>query len=105
MKYLAAFVIGVGLMANGPAFAANSLKFRDFHETLATDVSKCLAAQDIGIELKRETKTNLASGTQFFERRVFLSRQNDEYIMNYLTVRLDKYGDWSIVCHEATRNI
>ena len=100
MKYFATFVVGVGLMANGPA-VSDTLRFPEFLAAYGTDLSVCLTAQKNGIELMRETKTELKGSGQLLESRVFVSRQDDVYVMSYLEAELDESGEWHIGCFET----
>ena len=105
MKYLAAFVIGVGLMTNGQAVAEN-LVFPTILDSRPTELFKCLEAQKNGIEIEQSSHDN----TGFFSKkgreiekewtRVFVSRQEGSYLMHWLTAQFDFRGYWEIGCFE-----
>ena len=100
MKRLAALAIGIGLIGNGAA-SAELLKFPDMMGAYGTDLFNCISAQKNGIELKRETNTKLKGPNQLLEKRVFVSRQNDVYLMHELVALIDEYGEWQLACYEA----
>ena len=49
----------------------------------------------------RETNTKLKGPKQLLEKRVFVSRQNDVYLMHELVALIDEYGEWQLACYEA----
>ena len=102
MKYLATFVIGVGLMANGPA-VSDTLLFPNLDAAYSAEISRCLTAQETGHELRSDFtfgKEVLPPAKELREHW-FLSKQNDVYVVNYLVAILKEDDEWIITCFET----
>ena len=95
MKYLAAFVIGVGLMTNGPVFGEPLFWQND--DSRDAEVQECLEAKRNGVEVfVKNTDTNDAVLNTF----VYLS-DNAEGKPRLFALHTLRYADmWQIFCLE-----
>ena len=93
MKYLAAFVIGVGLMAGSPAFADEYIYRPDLDDYIAP-LYDCKEAAKDGIELDTEIDEDGMVKRYLYGKRIYLLAFNElgpvDLVLRCLFVKLDE---------------
>lgn len=97
-KYLVAFVIGGGLMANGPAFAET--QFPGILSSQKTVLSMCIAAAENGVDVgHQELSPNETYSS--IEIQAFLTSDGEDPLLYFLVTKVGREGDFDFLCYEA----